>query len=417
MAQPEAREGDDDSEHEHDPGYYARERDFRSWFTPHNPFTMNLPPEMIGLASHSNVRPPTSRDASAQKVQVQTTRQELPKPEETMPERATGNRAADSQGEEPTGSKRKNREENNTRTEQPKKMPKARDNTSRSQPITILPHMFVPNASTSKWHYPDVNPAMRKRPHKKNHDSLERATICFNNDLNNIAFSEFEKVSVMTLLYQTHTESQKKGDFSSYPACRAMHTTGTMNPTTVDVIAALCLYNLNPLKGWHACSNWGRLLRHLLIHDSAKPEHDNKLDALLTGCGRQRLKPRVAVATPSQAQGKEKPANTFPANNATPIQGENREFHEFMQKVTTDTTMDNRARMIFLQEEMKLRGWQEEAEYAAKMTDEKISRYDRETIRRKVIRHLDAKLRGQSGDLLPKHYTIKCNNCEQHRTF
>ncbi|EXF74880.1 hypothetical protein CFIO01_04208 [Colletotrichum fioriniae PJ7] len=305
------------------------------------------------------------------------------------------------QAKSATNPKATNPKTTNPKTTKPKKK------------IKIFPTMFQPADDNPDWHYPDDDD--QERLGDKLISALDLAVEIFNNDKKDVVFKNTEKIAILTTLFQTPNVTQRGGDLSSYPACRKMRKREEREPTFVEATTALLLYQLKPPTGMGDCDEWIEMLRHIQVSDTS--EDCEELDDLLEVCHRTR---GGDAAVPAQ-QPKRAKANVVILDDTpqpdTPVNDDQQEFFNFAKKIDITTTMENRARMNYLIQELNTRKWHDLATYAAKIINQGISEDDRKTIRTKVISDLNAKLRGEPGTLLPKHYTITCTKCGEKRTF
>ncbi|KAK1492699.1 hypothetical protein CCUS01_13977 [Colletotrichum cuscutae] len=279
--------------------------------------------------------------------------------------------------------------------------------------IKISTTMFQPADDNADWHYPDDNE--QERLGDKLTSALDLAVEIFNNDKEDVVFKNTEKIAILTTLYQTPNATQRKGDLSSYSACRKMRKREVENLTFVEATTALLLYQLKPPTGMGQCDEWIDILRYIQFSDTS--EDSDELDNLLEACHRTRGgDAAVPAQLPKSAKAKVVILDDTPQPH-TSVNDDQQEFFDFAKKIDITTTMDNRARMNYLLQELNTRKWHDLATYAARVIDQDISEDDRKTIRTKVISDLNAKLRGEPGTLLPKHYTITCTSCGEKRTF
>ncbi|KAK1979839.1 hypothetical protein LZ30DRAFT_596033 [Colletotrichum cereale] len=286
--------------------------------------------------------------------------------------------------------------------------------------LFLLGSHFRPNETNPFWHCP-TKP--QNHLHNKQFKALSLALTIFNNDLDDDVISRIEKETIMCQLFQVPTETQMRGDFSSFVECRRVrrrHLNEDIKPdklpTFDDFVFAAILYNLSPPLSWGPLDDYVTLLSHLQTHKSNNRQHAGTLDDKLAKVGRSRLQ---ATATGSVNAAAPAPSTTSAKTlviDASKMSPADKDLMTFLQKLTTNETLDDKWRVRGAIAELQTLGWDDLGKYVAKINDTTLPVKRRNKILINVMREVAARLAGEDGVLLPKDYTYTCE-CGKETTF
>ncbi|KAK1963260.1 hypothetical protein LY78DRAFT_672012 [Colletotrichum sublineola] len=323
----------------------------------------------------------------------------------------------------PTASHEPEPQKNSTVRKKAKRQPTTEEKSAKQEASNFTDRDFQQDRN-AQWKHPtpttyDLMPKQLK--------ALSHATTVFNNDPEHDIFTRTDKLAILRVLIAPTNASQQRGDFTSYPACRAYLKAlkGTKTPDFLDACTTLLLYSFTPPDSWPdgPTPTYVRLLKTLSL---SKYEHQESVDSLLVKLGQREAppkpKPPVEPKVTPELTTTARPPPRKPKLTMTPIRvvynvgpppdtpapqltREHQEYREYIAQWRDTNTFENRIRLDNTRVILTNHYWTDLDQYAAHLHHNADTTHDeRMVIHANLLREVEARWANLPTTLTPRYY-------------